>query len=125
MGPVVISDDQRRVILREYVRELRVQFGSDRAIERASGINYTRLSRWGSGGDPGISLDNLIRLAAVSGHTLGDMLMALYGVLPDQLRLTATTAEVGAVVAGGTRLAGRYRLLLLMPQDDAGGGPQG
>jgi transcriptional regulator with XRE-family HTH domain len=123
---VTVTDEQRRQILMHYVRELRAQYGSDREIERASGINYTRISRWATGDmRGGITLANLVRLAEVSGHTLGDMLMALYGVTADQLMPTVETASVDAVVHSGARdgarrLPGRYRMMLLMRREEAG-----
>lgn len=108
----------------QYVRELRAQYGSDREIERVSGINYTRISRWANGDvRGGITLANLVRLANVSNHSLGDMLMVLYDVHPDQLAPTITEANVGAVVHTGPegvrRLPGRYRMMLLMREDES------
>jgi transcriptional regulator with XRE-family HTH domain len=125
MEGVTISDDERRKILMEFIRELRARFGSDREIERASGINYTRISRWANGDlRSGITLANLVRLAEVSEHSLGDMMIMLYGVSPEQLVPTTGTECVGAVVHGPDgrrgvrRLPGRYRMLLLMREDD-------
>ena len=131
MLDVTITDDERRQLLMQYVRELRAVYGSDREIERISGINYTRISRWANGDlRGGVTLANLVRLADVSGHSLGDMLIALYGVAPEQLMPTAETARVGAVVHNGgarggvRRLSGSYRMMLLLrddPPEESGG----
>lgn len=110
----------------EWVRQLRAKYGTDTAIAARSGLDKSRISRW-SRGDVrgGITLTNLVRLAEVSDMTLGDMLMAMYGVEAEQLAPTgaATGITIGTMMAlpdGGERfvkMRGDYRLLLLMPED--------
>lgn len=97
-----MSDETRRRLLMAWLAELRARYGTDAAIAARSGLDKSRISRWAKGdiGRGGITLPNLVRLAEVSDHTLGDMLMAFYGVDPDQLTPSAPTATVeGSMVA--------------------------
>lgn len=126
LSAVNVSDGARRQLLMEWVRQLRAKYGTDTAIAARSGLDKSRISRW-SRGDVrgGITLTNLVRLAEVSDMTLGDMLMAMYGVEAEQLAPTgaATGITIGTMMAlpdGGERfvkMRGDYRLLLLMPED--------
>lgn len=111
----------------QLVLGLRAKYGTDSAIARKAGIDKSRISRWARGDIAGgITLTNLVRLADVADHSLGDMLMLLYDVKPEQLMPTVDPATVDAVVAGPdgprervARLPGsRYRMLLLLREDE-------
>lgn len=114
-----------------WMEELRARYGTDTAIAARSGIDKTRLSRWARGDvRGGITLTNLVRLADVSEHTLGDMLMAFYGVDPGQLVPTAPVATLDGslVTVDGDRVVrigtGKtYRMLLLLDDPDDPGDP--
>lgn len=121
---MTVSDEARRQLLMTWVGELRQTLVTDVAIAERLGVDKSAVSRWASGGG-GISLANLVRLAELSDHTVGDMLVMFYGVDPEQLTPTIETATVESVVHGPngrdrvTRLPGRrYRMLLLLRDDD-------
>jgi transcriptional regulator with XRE-family HTH domain len=123
------SEQQRRQVLAAWMDELVARHGSQSEVTRLLGVNPSTVSRWRSGtGSNDIRLENLVRIAELSEHSLGDMLMALFGVTPEELMPTVDTAEVATVLASedGQRMrrlpASRYRMMLLLPEADAEAG---
>jgi transcriptional regulator with XRE-family HTH domain len=121
-----MTDPARASLLMRMTEELLETYGSKAEMSRQLGVHKSQITRWASGNTSGRpSLNTLVRLAKVTNHSLGDMLMAFYDVPADLLMPTVETETVDAVISGPgrrdrmERLAGsRYRMLLLIRDDE-------
>lgn len=118
---VALSKEKRAELVARWFNELNRSHGSDSQIARELEVHPASVLRWRRGQE--ISLPNLVKIAELSEHSLGDMMMALYGVAPEALVPTAPVTRADQVVwadrSGPRPLAGRYRLMLAFREDDA------
>lgn len=111
------TDNERSRLVKLWIQELASRHGGEAEVARKLKVNPSTVNRWKNGG--GIDLPNLIKIAELSGLSLGDILMAFYGVSPEQLAPTTPVLRADHVVlADGTNMPGRYRMMLVYREDD-------
>lgn len=105
------SKGDRSRLVRLWIAELKSDLGSEAEIARRLGLSTSSVNRWKTTG--GIDLENLINLSRLTQHTLGDMLMAFYGVSPEQLVPTAPVIRTDKIVLTDRVMSGRFRMMLV------------
>lgn len=89
-------------------------------IADAVGVTNGTVTRWSQGRVGDMKLRHLIKLGELSDHTVGDLLVAFYGVTPEELipKSLITRADQMAVPEGTPPAPRNFRLVFLFPEDD-------
>lgn len=101
-----------------WLDELARRYGSNTQVAHRLGVTPSTVSRWRRGTSE-VTLANLVKIADLTGQSLGDLLMTVYAVPPERLLPTTLVERADAVAAvAGPVPVGHYRLVFLFREDD-------